>query len=443
MSRSGAEIRSAVRRHARRRFRRQALKLALNLLACVLIAISATVALSVIRRPQPSYRVVLAVILLCSWGFLIAVLVTMLRPVRIRVEAKRLDDELVLKDRLTSALAFLDLPRRTVLEAATVADARRQLDAVTAHVGVRRSLRGPVLRAVIAGLIGCIVVGAAFAFRAEDRDVRDDALARPEPVGPSAPRSKEPNAATRTDDGTRVSDEDLVEVGDTTLADEALSSTFDAADLAAMQALGASDVGEADRLLAQAAYLNESDLSRSDAESGPARGAEDVMTMKEPDMDMIREMVKEAQERRKRGEDSDGGDDINLEVLIKSRSASSGRPPDRPQSGGQSPGAGGGPSQDTRIKPERVDVARKVEFKITSMRSLTPPGETDAKRIALSEAIMRVSGVPQPPLAKPRDVAPRDVHDASRPVFAQGVPAELRAYISRYFEGLKDLSETP
>jgi len=84
-----------------------------------------------------------------------------------------------------------------------------------------------------------------------------------------------------------------------------------------------------------------------------------------------------------------------------------------------------------------------VEFKITSVRSLTPGSATAAKRIVLSEAIMRTSGAPEVPLVEARTVAVGSPELEPKPVVTQPVPAELRAYISKYFEGLRQLLKSP
>ena len=153
--------------------------------------------------------------------------------------------------------------------------------------------------------------------------------------------------------------------------------------------------------------------------------------------------MKEAQKRKKEGkEQNSGGNDINLQVLIKTHAASSGKKPPARSKGRRSSG-GGGPSQDTRIKPRRVKVDETVEFKIVSVRSLNVVPETGAKRVVLSEAIMRTSGVPQPPLVEAREVTTPEAEERSEPICVQGVPAALRAYISKYFEGLRQIKRSP
>ena len=202
----------------------------------------------------------------------------------------------------------------------------------------------------------------------------------------------------------------------------------------------AGETSEADRLLAQASYLDESDLSEDgrDKRRGDDR---DTVTMKEPDVDALKEMVNEAQKRRKEGKDQqESSDDINLEVLIKSHASSSAKPPEK-RPDGQSSSGGEGASQDTRIQPRRVEIGAKVEFRIVSVRSLTPPGSSDEKRIVLSEAVMRASGVPQPPLVEAKPLPVRETTSEPGPLFAQGVPSLLGACVSKYFEGLREMEK--
>ena len=435
------ELTEVVRRSGRRRRRAEARARALTLLSPGVLLVALAVVVVQSGLLSALFAGVLAVLVLLALS--LPALGAVFRPVHDITEAKHLDDALGLKDRLASALSFLRNRERTPFEHAAVLDAHRFLPRFTARreTGVR--LREPLLRLAAAAVVALVLVGGAhIVFRLTGATGEEMTPPRGErraadlesPSGDQTPETTEPEP----------SDEDLVEVEDTKLTEETVDSAFSDAEREEMAALAASETSEADRLLQQAAYLDETDLDDSGLGRDGTTDDDERVTMKEPDMDMIREMIKEAQKRKKEGKEQDqGADDIKLEVLIKSHAAASTkRPPKRPR-GRRSSSGGGGPSQDTRIKPRRVRVDAKVEFKITSVRSLTPGSATGAKRIVLSEAIMRTSGVPEVPLVEARTVAVGSPKLEPKPVVTQPVPPELRAYISKYFEGLRQLKKAP
>jgi hypothetical protein len=440
MKGSENELVSIVRRSARRRRLVEAAALGLRLAAAA-CALAALLAVAV-RLGAPGLRSpwVLGPVAAVVLAGLAAVLLRALRPVHEVIEAKRLDDALGLKDRFASALSFLAQPGRTPFEEAAVLDARRHLGEAKASRRIGVSLRRPALSLLAASLFAVLVVGAvqlAEILHGRSAGTAARAVSTKSPDRPEAPErtAKVPDAAKPP-----ASDNGLVAVEDMKLKEDESKSTLTDAQLRELKAM-AGETGEADRLLAQAAYLDESDLA-DDGRPKSRRDERDTVSMKEPDMDAIKEMVGEAQKRKKEGKDQEESrDDINLEVLIKSHASSSAKPPEKRPDGQTPAGGGEGTSQDTRIQPRRVPVDAKVEFRIVSVRSLTPPGSSDEKRIVLSEAVMRTSGAPVPPLVETKPLGVRETRAESGPLFAQGVPAALRAYISKYFEGLRELEK--
>jgi len=443
MEKSEAELVSVVRAHARRRHRVEAVRLALLLLSLVLLVATLAAVCVVSDVVSASSLWLRAALVLLALIVPCAALACALRPVKTPAEAKQIDDALGLKDRLTSALSFLSLSTRTPFQRAAVVDANRHLNLVRSRRDTDVVLRQPLVTLLVVAIVAAALFGVAWRLRPVDVEGRDvSRLADRTPRAP-APQQGAPSSGGSTPPEKHTDDGNLEEVEATTLSDEAATSAFTDAELKELEAMRASETSDADRLLAQAAYLDESDLSDSGLDASGDGGDDERMMMKEPDMDMIREMVKEAQKRKKEGQEQDGGEQIKLEILIKTHAASSGkRPPKRPP-GRQSSGGGGGPSQDTRIKPRRIPDLDKVAFKVTSVRSLTPSGTAGGKRVVLSEAIMRTSGTDQPYLVGAGTVMAPAPAERSAPIFAQSVPGGLRAIVSKYFEGLKQLQKTP
>lgn len=439
MRNAGENLIRVVRRSALRRRRAEALALALSALSVLALA-GAIVAAApgILSFPSRSFP---AVGLLAAFCFasVVAALSRLARPVRERAEAKRLDDALGLKDRLSSAVSFLALPSRAPLEELAVRDAGTRLDEVARLREPQPSLRRAAKTLAICALLAGVVLGAAQIARV----ARSPGTA---PGASLAANAQSPDAgapgATKPADAAKPAptDNNLVAVEDTKLKDEDAASSLDADQLKELEKF-AGETGEADRLLAQSAYLDESELSSDGQKKG--RDDRDTVTMKEPDLDLIKEMVKEAEKRKKEGDDQrESNSDINLEVLIKSHQAST-KPPDKTGDKPAPPGGGEGASQDTRIKPRRVEVGAKVEFRVASVRSLNPPGSSGEKRIVLSEAAMRLSGVPEPPLVPMTIGIPaRAMRAEPEPRVAQGVPVLLGALVSKYFEGLRELEKT-
>jgi len=438
---AGGQLVDAVRLNARRRLRAEAAALALRLgsVAVLLAALAATlVMMDLVSSSSVWLRAALVVLVLL---LPVVTLARLLRHVQAPVEAKRLDDTLGLKDRVSSALAFLALDERTAFHDAALADAQTCLPRIIEKRDTGVGFRRPALTLFVVLAAAAALLAAAYALGPDADDLKTGAIARrdTEP-SPQRPTRGDGDPNTQTEPDTSV--DDLEEVDATKLTEDVATSAYTDAELKQLEAMAASETSEADRLLAQAAYLDETDLSKSEADQGRTDADGDRVMMKEPDMDMIREMVKEAQKRKKEGKSDDGsGDDIKLEVLVKTHGSSSGKRPKRRPGGRRPSGGAGGPSQDTRIKPKRVRVAELAAFKITSVRSLTPTSAAAAKRIVLSEAIMRTSGVPQPALVEARTVALPGVEERSAPVFLQNVPAEFRAIVSKYFEGLKQAAK--
>ncbi|HUW58189.1 MAG TPA: hypothetical protein VMZ92_16250 [Planctomycetota bacterium] len=433
------ELTEVVRAHGRRRRRAEVGTLGLRLAGPA--AVLAALLVVGVQLELVSWTSALVIALLASLAVSIAVLVGTFRPVDDVAEAKRLDDALGLKDRLASALSFLKHAECTAFERAAILDAERFLPDVTSRGAVGVALRPSVTRLAVAAVVGGLLVLGVHVVRGLPDDAREEA--RPVDTAGRDVGTRDDGKKTETSTP-ETPDDALVAVEDTTLTEETATSAFSEAEREAMAALGAAETSQADRLLQQAAYLDETELDDSGLGRDGTSGDEDRVTMTEPDIDMIREMVKEAQERRKEGRDQDrSDDDINLEVLIKAHGDASKRPPDSDANRQRSSGGATGPSQDTRIKPRRVPVDARVEFKIISMRSLTPPGDSGATRIVLSEAIMRTSGVPQPPLVDARTVTTTSPVVAPTPVVTQDVPPGLRAVVSKYFEGLRQLKKSP
>ena len=426
-----------VRRSAGRRHRAEAAALALGALSLLLFGAALVYAASSTRiLPAPSSWT-LGMLLAFLFAAAVAALSRLVHPVRERAEAKRLDDALGLKDRLSSAVSFLSLPERAPLEELAVRDAETRLADVErfreSNAPLRRAAKAfAVAVGLSAAVLGAGQIGRLGGNPAAAGGPRLSSSAKtPDAGSPGATKPSGPAKPATTDNG-------LVPVGETKLKDEAAASTLAEAQLKELEKF-AGETSEADRLLAQSAYLDESELSGDGQEKG--RDDRDTVTMKEPDVDMIKEMVKDAEKRKKEGEDQrESSSDINLEVLIKSHQTSA-KPPDKTGDQSTPPGSGEGTSQDTRIKPRRVEVAASVEFRITSVRSLNPPGSSGEKRIVLSEAVMRMSGAPEPPLVETKPLAAHEVRAEPQPRVAQAVPALLRALVSKYFEGLRELEK--
>jgi hypothetical protein len=161
--------------------------------------------------------------------------------------------------------------------------------------------------------------------------------------------------------------------------------------------------------------------------------------MKNPDMDMIKQMLNNIKDQEKKGQrPQEAGDDINMEVLIKTAAAQKAdgertRPGDSGAKGGS-----GGPSQDTRIKPKRVPVEGMVEFRVECKRAVNTAAKPDLKKVEISE-VMMLASVGQKLIAKPEPaVASAAEPPAATPMLVEDIPPTLRLFVSRYFKGLQE-----
>ncbi|HUV40035.1 MAG TPA: hypothetical protein VMY39_10495, partial [Planctomycetota bacterium] len=152
------------------------------------------------------------------------------------------------------------------------------------------------------------------------------------------------------------------------------------------------------------------------------------------DKELLDDIVRSKKEKVKKGE---GSKEDAIGVAVKMPA-----PPGARQKGPSTKGRGGhgggdvGESGDTRGPPRRVDIAGRDPLIIESRRSPDVIEKTDLEKVVMNELMMRLSMDEFPEIAAPTSVPASFTEQKREPVVEETVPLGLRGYVQRYFEGL-------
>jgi len=152
------------------------------------------------------------------------------------------------------------------------------------------------------------------------------------------------------------------------------------------------------------------------------------------DKELLDDIVRSKKEKMKKGEGSKD-DAIGIAVKMPAK-------PGARQKGGPRKGRGGhgggdvGESGDTKGPPRRVNIPGRDPLIVESRRSADIIQKTDLERVVMNELMMRLSMEDVRVVGKAASVPPKFTEQKRDPVVEETVPLGLRGYVQRYFEGL-------
>jgi hypothetical protein len=350
--------------------------------------------------------------------------------------AKQIDDEMGLKDRLTSALYFERSGAHGGLTDTAVADARRaaaQLETAKVQAGGWHRFTLPF----VALLIVTVVVGlgpGSFTgmFRRsqeteetqeakEEEQSQDNTVAElPEPetgmqrierrdtmTGMTKLEQQEPPQRDPSTMDTRMDPDLLTEI-------QNIKAALDLKDLEEMR----------------------KDFEDENKKDGPAAPEEEKPVKMAPlDKELLDDLA--AGEKKKLEKGQEGSDDaIGVAVRMPSKPGAKQKGP-RTKAGGGHGGGDVGESGDTRGAPRRVPIAGRDKLIIESRRSKDVIEKTELERVVMNEVMMVLSMKDVTMTGDVGDVGGAQLKGGVRePVVEESVPLGLRGYVQRYFNGI-------
>ncbi len=354
--------------------------------------------------------------------------------------AKIIDDQMSLKDRLTSALYFEALDEPGELAQAAVAEADRM--ASTLDLGKLSLGTWPKHAALVGGLAALTVALALGPMRltswfqgngsssnnhaTKDRRAPEDLgtgtgteasnpLLKAETRKPITELAKleterPPERDPRTMD-TAMSDDVLRDI-------EAIKATVDLKDMKDMED----------------AFKDDEKKPKDPADSKPPPIAP-------LDQDLLDDI---ARADKTKSDKADAGKDDAIGVAVKMPSKPGAKSQGLPKKGSSGHGGGDvGESADTRGAAKRVPIAGREKLVIDSRKSGDLLEKTDLEKSIMSEVMMRLSMKDVEMKVTAVDVPAKFTPGRRDTVVEETIPPGLRGYVQRYFEGLAPRQAAP
>ena len=347
--------------------------------------------------------------------------------------AKIVDDQLNLKDRLTSALYFerlddtSDLARAAIREAEEIASTldvgRLQLGAWPRRAGLTAALAAVTV--VVA--LGPVNIASWFK-RSSSADQTTAARERREVDNASGAastgidnsltknESKKPITALERLETDRPPERDPNSMN-TTMPDdvlrdiESIKASLDIKDIKGMQE----------------EFKDEEGKPKDSSETKPPPIAP-------LDQGLLDDIARSEKTKSQKGEE---GKDEGIGVAVKMPSKPGAKNQAMPKKGSGGHGGGDvGESGDTVGNARRVPIAGRDKLVIDSRKSNDNVEKSDLEKSVMNEVAMRLSMKDVEMTAKAANVPAKFTPSTREPVAAETVPPGLRGYIQRYFEGL-------
>ncbi len=348
--------------------------------------------------------------------------------------AKIVDDQMQLKDRLTSALYFERLKFDDDMSRAAMAEA----DEVASKLDLGKLALGtwPKRTALVGGLVAVTIVlaigpmhirgwfGSATAGKTaaakKTHELADEGAAPTDnaPAPLEKIDNKKPIQSLTKIESERAPDRDPNSM-DTSMSADVL------ADIEAVKAT----VNMQDMKDMQDAFKDDKDKPKEKDKSD---------TKPPPIAPLDQELLNDiARATKTKSEKSEGGKDDAIGVAVKMPSKPGAKSQGQPKKGGGGHGGGDvGESGDTRGAPRRVPIPGREKLVVDSRKSNDTVEKTDFEKTVMTEVMMRLSMKDVEMTAKAVDVPTHFSPQAREPVAEETIPPGLRGYVQRYFEGL-------
>lgn len=349
--------------------------------------------------------------------------------------AKVIDDEMDLKDRMTSALYFEKLGTTTGLAGAAIDEASSfagKIDTNALSVGTwpRHSVSVALLAVltIIVGL-GPLNIGGWFGGGSveETEQIAEGPGKTIDPratdgVGPEPTRLKQAKNKVPLEIMPRLEVDEEDERDPATMRTDMTEDIED--DIEAIKA----SINLADMKEIEEAF-------KDDEKRGPGEERTEKPPKIAPlDKELLDDIIRSKKEKMKRGEGSPD-DAIGIAVKMPAK-------PGARQKGARRKGRGGhgggdvGASGDTRGAPRRKNIPGRDSLIVESRRSKDLIEKTDLERVVMNELMMRLSMENIEMKGKPVNIPARFRVQSREPVVEEMIPLGLRGYVQRYFKGL-------
>ncbi|HUW58078.1 MAG TPA: hypothetical protein VMZ92_15680 [Planctomycetota bacterium] len=357
--------------------------------------------------------------------------------------AKIIDDQMGLKDRLTSALYFEALKYTEGLAQAAIEEGvahARHLDTRDISVGTWPRHSG---RFIVAALLTLVVavgpqnLASFFARSDSDTDaVRADRGDETNATAP-APAPTEETPLQKIEPKKPLTELTRLESDRPPERDPATMDTTMAQDLL-------EDIENIKHALSASELKDMEDAFKDDNKKGPAEEREEPPPRIAPlDKELLEDIARAEKKKVEKGE---GKPEDAIGVAVKMPAPPGARPRGPRAKGGGGHGGGDvGESGDTRGPPKRIPIPGRDKLIIESRQSKDILEKTDLERTVMNELMMRLSMKDVKMTGTAKDVEARFTPQPRQPVVEEHVPLGLRGYVQRYFEGMggRRTSEKP